>query len=190
MTSCYRARSCFGDIKNVRRHIHKMISWEYQLLFFLSFFFIIIFALTGVSWGKHPPSRKRQGCHGSFSMSPGIKLVHLASLSLLIDIHSLAILFGATVKLLVNANILSANHMATTQCILACRNVQNNLLKFKLSIQIVNRDDSNHFEYGIVVGGLSVSELLIHWDFPTKPSVRFTEMVHNWENVQWAQYCG
>lgn len=83
--------------------------------FLSSFFFFIIFALTGVSWRKHPPSRKCQGCHGSFSMSPGIKLVHLASLSLLIDIHSLAILFGATVKLLVNANILSANHMATTQ---------------------------------------------------------------------------
>lgn len=52
--------------------------------------------------------------------------------------------------------------MAATQCIKACKQDQDDLLQFKLSIRKVRKGDLSDFERDIVVGarqaGLSISE--------------------------------
>ncbi len=53
------------------------------------------------------------------------------------------------------------------------------MLKFKPSIRTGKKEDLRDFERGMVVGargaGLSISKLLIYWDFHTQPSLGFTE---------------
>ncbi len=67
--------------------------------------------------------------------------------------------------------------MAATQCISASRCGKDDLLKFKPSIRTGKKGDLS--ERGMVVGArradLSISQLLIYWDFHTQPSLGFTE---------------
>ncbi len=60
------------------------------------------------------------------------------------------------VQLFVYANIRSANHMAATQCIQACRHSQDDLLKFKPSIRMGKKDYLSDFERGMVYSSLEI----------------------------------
>ncbi len=82
--------------------------------------------------------------------------------TLYIYIHTHALyLLSKPLQLLGNTNFYLANHTAATQCILASRCGEDDVLKFKPSIRMRKKRDLSDFERGMVVGarraGLSIS---------------------------------
>ena len=76
--------------------------------------------------------------------------------------HSVTTLLGRTVHQLVNANIWSANHVATSKCTKACRHGQEVQLLFGPNLKIGKKCDPSDFDRGRFAdarqGGFSISE--------------------------------
>ena len=76
--------------------------------------------------------------------------------------YTVITLLGRPVYQLLNANIQSANHMAASKCIKACRCGQEVQLFFRSNVRIGKKCEASDFDCGMIVGarqgGLSISE--------------------------------
>ena len=77
--------------------------------------------------------------------------IHLFSTTLFWTVHSVSTLLGRPVHQLVNANISSANCVAATKCIKACRHSQEVQLFFRPNLGIGNTFDLSDFDSGMIV---------------------------------------
>lgn len=84
--------------------------------------------------------------------------------------------------MLENTNSLSANHMAETHFIQACRCAEDNFLRFKASIRRGKKEDIR--DSGCGEHGCRRPDGLVYWEFNAQPSLGLQRMVLKRANIE------